>query len=62
MTKSLWIIDWTIEGTMEIEAESATEAQDIFDARFGSRKFLDPLRDGEVYNDTPYQIRRPRDE
>lgn len=62
MPKQCWIIDWQIEGTVEIEAEDADEAQQIFDKRFGSRNFLDPLRDGEVWNDPPYRVSARRQE
>ncbi len=53
--KLTWIIDWRIEGSIEIAAASADEAQEIFDKRFGSPSFLKPDRDGEVSNDKPYR-------
>lgn len=48
-----WAIAWHVRGTVEIEAEDAGEAQDVFDRRFGSPQFLDPLCDGEVSNAPP---------
>lgn len=60
MPKQRWMIDWHIEGTVEIEADDAAEAQKIFDTRFCSPKFVDPFRDGEIYNDPPYQDRGDR--
>ncbi|ELT47486.1 hypothetical protein [Brucella intermedia] len=55
MPKKLWLIDWRIEGTRQVLAEDADEAQQLFDKGFGSSNFLDPLRDGEVSNDPPYR-------
>ena len=54
MPKTAWIIDWHIQRSIEILAENAGEAQEIFDKRFGSRKFLDPLRDVAVSNTLPH--------
>lgn len=56
--KATWIIDWRVEGSIEIEAATADEAQEIFDKRFGSPSFLKPDRDGEVSNDKPYRKAR----
>lgn len=53
MPKKPWLIDWRIEGTRQVLAETAEEAQEIFDKGLGSPNFLDPLRDGEVSNDPP---------
>jgi hypothetical protein len=55
MPKNPWLIDWRIEGTQQVLAEDAAEAQELFDKGFGSPNFLDPLRDGEVSNDPPYR-------
>jgi len=55
MPKKLWLIDWRIEGTLQVLAEDADEAQQLFDKGFGSPNLLDPLRDGEVSNDPPYR-------
>jgi len=54
MPKKHWIIDWRIEGSIEIMADDAAKAQAIFDEGFGSPNLVDPLRDGEVSNDEPY--------
>lgn len=54
MSKKPWLIDWRIEGTQQVLAEDADEAQELFDKGFGSPNFVDPLRDGEVSNDPPY--------
>ncbi|MCD1265454.1 hypothetical protein B5M44_25200 [Shinella sumterensis] len=53
MPKKPWLIDWRIEGTRQVLAADADEAQELFDKGFGSPNFLDPLRDGEVSNDPP---------
>ena len=55
MPKKPWLIDWRIEGTQQVLAEDAEEAQDLFDEVFGSPNFLEPLRDGEVSTDPPYR-------
>jgi hypothetical protein len=52
---SKWMIDWRIEGSVEVEAETAAEAQAIFDKRFGSPKFATASQ-GEVSNDDPYPV------
>lgn len=51
--KGLWIIDWRIEGSAEISAYSAEEAQEKFDSGWDSPSGTDPGRDGEVSNDAP---------
>lgn len=51
--KCLFVIDWRIEGTAEIAASSAEEAQELFDAGWGSPRGTDPHRDGDVSNGTP---------
>jgi hypothetical protein len=53
-----WIIDWRIEGSVEVEAATADEAQAIFDKRFGSPSFASH-KDGEVSNDTPCRVDTP---
>lgn len=55
MPKTIWIIDWHIQGSTEIKAENADRAQELFDERFGTPRYLDPLRDGEISNDPPYR-------
>ncbi len=51
----IWVIDWRIEGSIEVKAASREQAQAIFDQRFGSPSFLKPDRDGEISNDAPYE-------
>jgi hypothetical protein len=59
MPEMQWLIDWRIEGTIQIVAADADEAQEIFDRKFGSPSFLDPLRDGEISNNPPYRSAAP---
>lgn len=51
--KPIWVIDWRIEGTVEVPAGTAEEAQAIFDKRFGSPNFASASQ-GETSNDKPY--------
>lgn len=55
-----WVIDWRIEGSVEVKAATAEDAQAIFDKRFGSPRFASP-QNGEVSNDPPY-LMESRDE
>lgn len=55
MANQIWIIDWRIEGSAEIFASSAEEAQEKFDKGFNSPRGINPLRDGEVSNDRPHK-------
>ena len=48
-----WVIDWRIEGSVEVKAATAEDAQAIFDKRFGEPRFASP-QNGEVSNDRPY--------
>lgn len=51
--KKKYIIDWRVEGCIEIEAASPDEAQEIFDRRFTFS--INPRCDGaEASNDPPY--------
>lgn len=55
MAKTSWIIDWHIQGSIEIEADSLDKAQEVFDECFENPRFFDPIRDGELSNDPPYR-------
>ena len=48
-----WIIDWRIEGSIEIKAETAREAEEIFDAKFTFS--VHPKCDGELTSDPAYE-------
>ena len=50
-----WMIDWRIEGSVAVEADTAEAAQAIFDKRFGSPRFASAST-GEVSNDAPYRV------
>lgn len=51
--KRKFLIDWRIEGTFEVDATSAKEAQKIFDEAIGNPSGLMPMRDGKFSNDNP---------
>lgn len=51
-----YIIDWKLEGTFEVEAASADDAQAKFDAAWNSPKGILPTRDGELWTDTPGRL------
>ena len=48
-----YTIDWHIHGSLEIDATSADEAQEMFDKTFSYT--VHPLSDSEVENDPPYE-------
>lgn len=48
-----WTIDWVIQGTYEVEAKTAEEAQEKFDKAWGKPKGIMPERDGEVSSAKP---------
>lgn len=50
-----WVINWRIEGAVEVVAPTAESAQDIFDRRWGSPGFC-RISDGEVTNDKPAPV------
>jgi hypothetical protein len=58
LAEKTFVIDWLIEGSIEVKAASKEEAQVIFDQKFGSPSFLNPLRDGEITNAAPYEKKR----
>lgn len=49
----MFTVDWRIEGTYEVAAESAEHAQALFDERWDTPNGIMPTRDGEVSNDKP---------
>jgi hypothetical protein len=51
-TEKRWIIDWRIEGSISIKAETARDAERIFDAEFTYS--LHPRCDGELSSDPAY--------
>jgi hypothetical protein len=54
--KIKYAVDWRIEGTWEVEATSAEEAQKAFDKMWNSPRGIMPTRDGEASNDKPYPV------
>lgn len=51
--KQRYVIEWKIEGSFEVEAESPEAATAAFDKAWGSPRGIMPERDGEVYSSEP---------